>query len=46
MFAEIMYCTVVYLWAIKEMTELNNKLKNIGLGGTGNNTGAENLVNL
>lgn len=43
-FANIMYWTVVYLFAVREITELNNKLKTWGAGGGGNNSTGENLI--
>ncbi len=38
LFANIMYWTVVYLFAVREINELNNKLKTWGAGGGGNNS--------
>jgi len=45
LFAQIMYCTLIYLWSVKEINELGGKLKNIGYGTTGNNSVSDNLVN-
>ncbi len=44
MFANIMYWTLVYLWSVREVTELAGKLKNLGVGGGGNNSSGENIV--
>lgn len=44
LFAQIMYCTLIYLFAVKEVNDLGAKLKNIGFGSTGNSNTAESLV--